>query len=200
VTGRTVLLLTDEAAEYDRHVRAWQDDLCPLGARECDLVQSIADTTWRLKRIPCLESAIFAQGHIEFAESFNQHDPSLRASMIDVQTFMKYEKQLRNLQLQESRLVRRREKELAELRQIQQERKAWEREALETAAQLYLHAKESNQPFEPVANGFVFSIEQIQQHLASAHSRKGVRNTSALRQNSPAGIPGSIHKINKQAA
>ena len=43
--------------------------------------------------------------------------------MIEVQTFVKYEKQLRHLQLQESRLVRRREKELAELRQLQQARK-----------------------------------------------------------------------------
>ncbi len=98
-----------------------------MGQRESDLVQSIADTMWRLKRIPCLENAIFAQGHMEFAEAFNHHDASLRAGMIEVQTFMKYEKQLRNLQLQESRLARRREKEMAELRQLQQERRCKER-------------------------------------------------------------------------
>jgi hypothetical protein len=126
---------------------------------------------WRLKRIPCLENAIFAQGHMEFAEAFNRHDAPLRAGMIEVQTFIKYEKQLRNLQLQESRLARRREKEIAELRQLQQERRSKEREALETASRLYLAAKEVNQSFEPAANGFVFSTAQIEQHLAAVRAR-----------------------------
>ena len=42
--------------------------------------------------------------------------------MIELQTFLKYEKQLRNLQLQESRLQRRHEKDSAELRNLQRER------------------------------------------------------------------------------
>ncbi len=171
LTGRTVLLPSDDAPEYERHLRAYTEDFSPIGQRESDLVQSIADTIWRLKRIPSLEAALFAQGHIEFAESFNQHEPSLRAGMIEVQTFIKYEKQLRNLQLQESRLVRRREKEIAELRQLQQERRAKEREALESASTLYLTAKEANRSFDPVANGFVFSNEQIEQHLANVRAR-----------------------------
>ncbi len=173
LTGRTVLLPSDEAPEYERHLRAYTDDFKPVGQRESDLVQSIADTIWRLKRIPSLEAALFAQGHIEFAEAFNQHQPALRAGMIEVQTFIKYEKQLRNLQLQESRLVRRREKEIAELRQLQQERERKEQErerkeyeALATASRLYNEAKRANQPFDPQVNGFVFSIEQIEQHLS----------------------------------
>ncbi len=171
LTGRTVLLPTDDAPEYERHLRAYTDEFSPVGQRESDLVQSIADTMWRLKRIPCLENAIFAQGHMEFAEAFNQHDAPLRGGMIEVQTFIKYERQLRNLQLQESRLARRREKEIAELRQLQQERRCKEREALETVSRLYLAAKETNQPFDPVANGFVFSIPQIEQHLATTRAR-----------------------------
>ncbi len=171
LTGRTVLLPTDDAPEYERHLRAYSDEFSPVGQRESDLVQSIADTMWRLKRIPCLENAIFAQGHMEFAEAFNQHDAPLRAGMIEVQTFIKYERQLRNLQLQESRLARRREKEIAELRQLQQERRSKEREALETVSRHYLAAQEANESFEPAANGFVFSIPQIEQHLASMRAR-----------------------------
>jgi hypothetical protein len=133
---------------------------------------------WRLKRIPCLENAIFAQGHMEFAEAFNRHDASLRAGMIEVQTFIKYEKQLRNLQLQESRLARRREKEIAELRQLQQERRSKEREALETASRLYLAAKETHQPFDPAANGFVFSTAQIEQHLACVRLKRSVKQAA----------------------
>jgi hypothetical protein len=185
LTGRTVLLPTDDAPEYERHLRAYTDEFSPVGQRESDLVQSIADTMWRLKRIPSLEAALFAQGHVEFAEAFNPHEPALRAGMIEVQTFIKYEKQLRNLQLQESRLVRRRERETAELRQLQQERerKAQERErkeyeALATASRLYNEAKRANQPFDPQVNGFVFSIEQIEEHLSRLAAQGSFHPTS----------------------
>ena len=166
LTGRTVLLPSDDAAEYERHIRAYQDELKPVSQRESDLVQSIADTAWRLRRIPALEAAIYARGHLEFAKSFNEHDASLRSGMIELQTFLKYEKQLRNLQLQEARLARRREKETAELRKLQQERKAEQAQALDTAARQYVIAKKSNQSFGPAANGFEFSTAEVERYLA----------------------------------
>ncbi len=180
LTGRTVLLPTDDAPAYERHLHAYADDLCPLGARECDLVQSIADTAWRLKRIPCLETAIFAQGHIEFGEAFNHHDPSLRASMIEVQTFFKYEKQLRNLQLQESRLARRREKELAELRQLQQERRQSEKQQQNEAPEVQQSAEQSH---EPLSNGFVFSNAQTEEHPQRVQARNKPLPTTSESQN-----------------
>lgn len=189
LTGRTVLLPTDDAAAYEQHLRAYQDDFRPVGARECDLVQSIADTAWRLKRIPCLEAAVFAQGHIEFAEAFTNHAPELRASMIELQTYLKYEKQLRNLQLQESRLTRRREKELAELHRLQQERRSAEQEALELVANRYLAAQASGQPFNLTANGFVFSTAEIEARLERLQSRRRSLEPSS-----------SAHRSAKQAA
>ena len=61
LTGRTVLLSSDDAAEYERHIRAYQDELKPVGQQESDLVQSIADSAWRLARIPGLEMAMASQ-------------------------------------------------------------------------------------------------------------------------------------------
>ena len=131
LTGRTVLLPSDNAHEYAGHVDNYNDEFQPLGLRECELVQSLADLSWRLQRIPSLEMGIYAHGRIEFADDFDDHAATLRPSMIELQTFFTYEKQLRNLQLQEARLARRYEKELAELRKLQQDRKA--READEAA-------------------------------------------------------------------
>jgi hypothetical protein len=122
LTGRTVLLPSDDPAAYERHVAAFYDEYQPVGLQECELVQSIADTFWRLRRIPILETAIFAKGRIEFAELFNEQDLAARPHLIDAHTFITYEKQIRNLQLQEARLARRREKEIAELRKLQAER------------------------------------------------------------------------------
>ncbi len=171
LTGRTVLLPSDDAAEYERHIQAFADQYSPVGPREADLVQSIADTFWRLKRIPCLESALFAQGYLEFADSFDEYDPSVRRSLIEAKAFMKYEKQLRNLQLQEARLFRRYEKDKAELRQMQQARQSREAEALESAAALYQAAKQKNQLFNPADFGFEFSTAEIEQYFARIEAR-----------------------------
>ena len=144
LTGRTVLLPAEDAAEYRRHIDAYEKEFQPVGQRESDLVQSIADTQWRLLRIPSLESGIYALGQLEFANTLDEQDAALRPGMIEVKTFLKYERQLRNLQLQESRLRRQREKDMAELRELQQTRTAEEHENVKQA-------------FSPVANGFVFS-------------------------------------------
>ena len=149
LTGRTVLLPSDDAAEYESFLQAFIDEYSPVGPRESDLVQSIADTRWRMRRIPCLEAALYAHGSIEFADAFEEQHPSARPSLNQAQAFLKYEKQLRNLQLQEARLFRRYEKERAELRQLQQERRSQEADAEATAT-----APSTNPPNE---FGFEFS-------------------------------------------
>ena len=159
LTGRTVLLPTDDAAEYQRHIEAYENEFQPVGQRERDLVQSIADTQWRLLRIPSLESGIYALGHLEFVKSVDDHEAVLRPGMIEVKTFLKYERQLRNLQLQESRLSRRHDKELAELRALQLERQRKEAKDLEKVGQA-LSPGLSNKS-RPAANGFVFSTAPI---------------------------------------
>jgi hypothetical protein len=174
LTGRTVLLPAEDAAAYQSHIRAYQDELKPFGRHESDLVQCIADASWRLHRIPGLELAIYAQGYIQFANSLDGHDPSLHASMIELQTFLTYEKQLRNLQLQEARLHRRREKDIAALRTLQEERKEEGKrkqlEVLDAAVRQYVIARHDKKPFDPAANGFEFSIEEIEDHLGRMSS------------------------------
>ena len=175
LTGRTVLLSTDDAAAYEQHLRNYDKEFQPATPREYDLVQSIADTSWRLQRIPALELAIYAHGRIQFASQFDNHEPALRPGLIELHTFMAYEKQLRNLQLQDARLHRRREKDMAELRQLQQERNRRERQELEAAAKLYTAAKHNKKPFNPADFGFEFSTEDVEAYL------EGVRAAQLLK-------------------
>jgi hypothetical protein len=165
LTGRTVLLPADDAAEYERHVQAYDKELRPIGQRECALVQSLADIDWRLARVPVLEMAIYAKGRLQFANSFDDHDASLRPGMIELETFFTYEKQLRNLQLQEARLARRREKETEELRRLQQERNQREKRDLDVAGKLYTAAQHDKKSFDPADYGFEFSITDIEDYL-----------------------------------
>ena len=60
LTGRTVLLPSEDAALYEAHLNQFRDRFQPVGDQELALVQSLADTEWRLARIPSLEMGIFA--------------------------------------------------------------------------------------------------------------------------------------------
>ena len=115
LTGRTVLLPGDDAAAYQNHIQRFLDRYKPSGEEEQALVQLIADTEWRLLRIPALEMGIYALGHIELAAKFEHEDPAVRAALIQAQIFLTYQKQLNNLSIQEGRLRKQREKDTAEL-------------------------------------------------------------------------------------
>ncbi len=164
LTGRTVLLPSDDAAAYEAHVRGFEEEFQPVGPRESELTQTIADIWWRMRRAVALQMALFARGYIEFADQFDDHPVSVRRGLIEVQTFLTYEKQLRNLQLQEARLSRRREKETAELRNLQQDRKAKEREQLDLASKP-----------DRKKNGFEFSTAEIDKTLEPARPSQSLK-------------------------
>jgi hypothetical protein len=177
LTGHAALLPAIDAAPYGQLLHDHQTELQPIGLQESSLVQTLAETTWRMRRLVSLEMALFAKGRIEFAAQFAEHNPDLRPQLIDLHTFLTYEKQLRALHLQEARLSRRADKQTAELRALQQDRKKRDEHAarqheeerrrqLEAAARLYQTAKQNRQPFDPAQNGFEFSNHEIEQHLA----------------------------------
>jgi hypothetical protein len=101
LTGRTVLLPSDDAAAYEKHILDWFEELGPVGPRECALAQSLADNAWRVLRLPALEMAIFALGRQQFAAQFEHEAPALQPGLIELHTYLTYEKQLKNLHLQE---------------------------------------------------------------------------------------------------
>ena len=161
LTGRTVLLPTDDAAEYEKLLRELAAEYQPVGRHENELVQALADHTWRLMRIPGLEMAIYAAGHEQFAEKFAAHDPAMRNSLIQMHTFLHYEKQLRNLQLQEGRLRRYRQKDLSELEQLQMRRRAKETRLARPESP----ARSTSPAVPKRENGFEFSLDDLDPDL-----------------------------------
>ena len=65
LTGRTVLLPTDDADRYEQHCLSFKSEWNPESQRELILTQSVADAWWRLERISTFEMAIFAQGRAQ---------------------------------------------------------------------------------------------------------------------------------------
>ena len=139
LTGRTVLLPSEDAALYQAHISEFTKHYAPLGDEECKLVQSLADTEWRLLRIPSLEMGIYAVGRLEFAGLFPDEDEAVRKHLIEAQVFLAYQRQLNNLSIQESRLRRQREKDTATLRELQEKRQQQTQARLDAAARLYIH-------------------------------------------------------------
>ena len=183
LTGRTVLLHSDDADVYRQHLAAYAKEYQPAGLREQELVQSLADTQWRLQRIPGLEMAIYAQGRAENQDYVEQH-PANGASLIELGTFLKYEKQLKNLQLQESRLQRRYQKEMAELRSLQKERQASDKSCVSTNP-----------------SGFVFSNQPVASTGTAGFSPRGTAAPAAsgplqcsINTSAPASAPPALLK------
>jgi hypothetical protein len=163
LTGRQVLLPADDGALYEAMVRDYQNHFNPVGPEEIALVQSIIDTRWRLDRFPGLESALLDLGR----QTMLEIEPKLAGNpgpAFEIQIRSHLEKKFRNLELQENRLVRRRERETKELRELQATRKAAEEaKAKEKPAE----AAKPNAASAPTSNGFVFSPSQLADYLAS---------------------------------
>jgi hypothetical protein len=170
LTGATVLFASpDEAQRYCLHIAEYEQQLQPLGKEERALVQSIADIRWRLASIPVFEHAIVALGSAALidANPANWTKPENQTALA-LEVRRRNEKELRNLQLQENRLARRRERESAELRCLQIARKANEEEALAAgarAALLALHSDPDVSDIHIPGLGFVFSTDRFDSYM-----------------------------------
>ncbi len=169
LTGRTVLLPSEDLAAYQAHIERTFQLHAPESDEEKRLTQSLADTLWRLERIPSLEAGIYAIGRRELAAQFaEEEDEAVRKAMIEAQIFLSYRRDLNNLSIQEARLRRLYEKDEAELKRLIAERQKAEKDRQERedrrwqiAINNYKMAKNYELPFDPAEIGFEFSAEQI---------------------------------------
>jgi hypothetical protein len=142
LTAASPVLPSEDQAAYETHRRQFFDEYQPATPTETHLTQELADTAWRINRIPLLEADLLSQ------------DPT-------PQTLIP---QLATLGLHYTRLSRQFQKTVDQLREIQSERRReQERDLKRAAALLELH-KHKGIPYDPVQDGFVFSLEQIEAH------------------------------------
>src|SRR6185437_8196576 len=169
LTGATVLLPSDDVAAYERLIASSFAEWKPETDREKALVQSIADTQWRLLRIPSLESGIYALGRLQYADKFADQREAVRSTLLEAYIFQTSRRDLTNFRIQESRLRRHRAKELERLT----EQRLAKREArLTAAAHMYERFQENEDEFDPAEFGFEFSIEEIEERVGLFEGRR----------------------------
>ncbi|MDQ2773422.1 MAG: hypothetical protein M3Y57_00610 [Acidobacteriota bacterium] len=166
LTGRTVVLPSDDLALYQSHIERFHKKFDPATGEEHTLVQSLADTEWRLARIPSLETGIYALGRLEFAVLFEDQPEDVRKSLIEAKIFVAYQRQLSNLGIQEKRLRRQRDEDTAVLKELQRERKNVPHKQLNMAAHELINRMNQKKKFDPAAFGFEFTMEQIERRGA----------------------------------
>jgi hypothetical protein len=158
-------MTAEEAEARDRFTNAIFEDLKPVGAMEETLVQSIADSHWRIHRVVAIEDNIFAaeawNEEERAAEKESDYDGVDRA-LAPMRSFINDPKRFHLLTTYEMRLHRKAQSDLKQFRELQATRRA--EPTVETAP------PPSRQPVEFTAmkpqNGFVCSAAPLSGKLS----------------------------------
>jgi len=60
LTARTAVLPSEDPAAYESHLSQFRDEYQPATPTESQLVRELADTSWRLNRIPLIEARLLS--------------------------------------------------------------------------------------------------------------------------------------------
>jgi len=151
LTAASAVLPSEDRAAYDAHRRGFFDEYQPATPTETQLVQELADTSWRLNRIPLLEADLLSRAA----------NPPTEQAAIDFD-IVDAHRLLANLGIQGQRLSRQFQKSLETLRDIQADRAEHQRRDLKDAAALLELHKHKGTPWEPSDHGFVFSRDHVE--------------------------------------
>jgi len=175
LTSRTALLVTEDLETFKKHCQQFRDEYKPATPTEQQLTQELADTSWRLNRIPLLE-----------AELLNRASDPRSGSNFDI---VDAHKLLAMLGLHGQRLSRQFQKTVERLTFIQAERRHLRDMDLARAARRLQYCKNEGTQYDPADDGFVFSIPEIIQashRLIRQHQATEFALGAKLR-------PGTVH-------
>jgi hypothetical protein len=100
--GQIVVMPTEDLQAYQQHVKSFTDELNPKGVIEANLVQALADTSWRLNRVAALETNLLTLS-IATGNSFTDAPQQIRDAMSIVSALESQSKALSNLSLHSQR-------------------------------------------------------------------------------------------------
>jgi hypothetical protein len=151
LTSSSPVLPSEDLAAYQRHLQQFLDEYQPQTPTEQQLTQELANTAWRLNRIPLLEAQLLAR-----AMNPPTEQAAIQFDIVDAH------RALASLGMHGQRLSRQFQKTLQQLREIQAERRErQERDLKRAAALLELH-KHQGIPYDPAQDGFVFSKDEVE--------------------------------------
>jgi hypothetical protein len=151
LTAACAVLPSEDQGAYDTHRRGFFEEYQPATQTETQLTQELADTAWRLNRIPSLEAALLDRAA----------NPPTDQARIDFD-IVDAHRALATLGLHYQRLSRQFQKTVDHLREIQSDRRHEEKRSLEHAAAIVELHKRKGIPYDLAQDGFVFSKDQVE--------------------------------------
>jgi hypothetical protein len=173
LTGQIVVMPTEDLQAYQSHLKSFTDEYSPKGATEANLVQALADTSWRLNRVAALETNLLTLGIASGPSLITDAPQQIQDAMSIVAALESQSKALSNLSLHGQRLSRQFERTIAQLRDLQQTRLEKEQRQLDDVLDVIKMYESEGQTYDPSTDGFVFSASQIAA-AASARHRKNL--------------------------
>ena len=151
LTAACAVLPSEDRAAYDAHRRGFLDEYRPATPTETQLTQELADTAWRINRIPALEAAL-----LDRAANPPSDQAAIDFDIVDAH------RSLATLGLHYQRLSRQFQKTVDHLREIQSDRRHEDKRDLEHAAAILELHKRKGIPYDLAQDGFVFSKDQVE--------------------------------------
>ena len=161
LTGQVTIMTDDNRREHDDFCNPILARLNPDGPLELQIANLVTHDHWRLNRIHSIEDGIFALGHGYPKNQIDSGAPQADVALSEATTFMRSAKEILLLTTYTARTNRRLEKNMAELRRLQAERKAQLETDLEEAQLLHQLAESKRETFDPAQNGFAFSAAEL---------------------------------------
>ncbi len=168
LTGQIVVMPTEDMNAYQLHLASFTDEYSPKGATEANLVQALADTSWRLNRVAALETNLLTLG-IANPSPFSDAPQQIQDAMSIVSALESQSKALANLSMHGQRLSRQFERTVAQLRDLQKIRRAQEEKDLDNVLDIMEMYKSKGKTYRPSDDGFVFSEQQINESIRARH-------------------------------
>ena len=162
VTAQTTIMTEEDRIQHDAFCSQMMASLAPVGSMETFLASSVAEEAWRLNHARAQCANIVAIGHFDgTGDRFDAGHPEIHTAITAASTVRDNAKTLELLSLYEQRIHRSFEKHFAQLRQLQAERQAKLDQDLDAARLFFQLAELKDIPYNPSADGFIFSTAQI---------------------------------------
>ena len=167
LTGQIVVMPNEDLAAYRSHLKSFTDEYQPKGATEAQLVQQLADTSWRLNRAASLEATLYTLAAGLGSDPITDAPEPTKSTIALAAALESNAKALMNLSLHSQRLSRQFERTVTQLRDIQKTRQAAERDQLNDLVNIIKMQESKGKTYNPSDHGFVFTKEEIARAIQS---------------------------------
>jgi hypothetical protein len=195
LTSQSPLLPTEDPAAFNLHTEGFFDEYKPKGSTETQLVQELADTSWRINRIPAAELDLLMLSATLPPGSINVDIPDLETCLAVEEALRRQERSLANLSMHGHRLSRQFHKTLDKLRDIQAVRRETEERDLKRAAAILELHKHKGIPYDPASDGFVFSNAEVETHSQLLIHLNEARHIEYIRFHAPPQFKKAVNQM-----